>query len=515
MEDHSNLWIILTAGLATATVVFLLLMFFSARTAPKRPLNKTSFDAPWFRFDKNKCTSASKAALEIIDVQTSDNLPWAKVRSFLAPRFADLPETLPDDHSPATRDAFHSRFPDDSAMVHLEGEGQHILISLEDPAPISFADKHLSFLRRRDIDLRDDAMNKLEHPMWAKRNGRIFWTNRAYRALEKERRKATEDTSEIFDPAILKAPGETTARVSLTVGFGHGEVHWFDISSVQVSTDTVLHFAFNVDGLIAAETTQRKFVQTLAKTFAQLSTGLAIFDRDRRLVLFNPALVDLTSLPAHFLSGQPNIQAFFDRLRDNRIMPEPKDYSSWRRQIADLVVQSADGRYQEIWRLPNGVTYRIVGRPHPDGAIAILIEDISVEMSLTKRFKGQVELRDTALQAQRDAVVCFESDGSIAFWNRAFLDFIGLPQGSSAKDYTLPSIMRLWKDRLSPGTVRNTLSARLRTGSEQEGSFTLADGRELGFELRVHDGNATVITLRCSQLPDTAPTPAKSPSPIA
>ena len=180
---------------------------------------------------------------------------------------------------------------------------------------------------------------------------------------------------------------------------------------MEVSEDVLLNCAVNVDGLIAAETAQRKFVQTLAKTFAQLSTGLAIFDRNRRLVLFNPALIDLTSLPPHFLSAQPNLQSFFDRLRDNRIMPEPKDYSSWRRQIADLVVKSSDGRYQETWRLPNGLTYRIVGRPHPDGAIAILIEDISVEVSLTQRFKGQLELRNIAMEAMEDALVCFNPMG--------------------------------------------------------------------------------------------------------
>jgi len=52
---------------------------------------------------------------------------------------------------------------------------------------------------------------------------------------------------------------------------------------------------------------QRNFVQTLTKTFAQLSIGLAIFNRERQLVLFNPALIDLTALPADFLTGRPHL----------------------------------------------------------------------------------------------------------------------------------------------------------------------------------------------------------------
>ena len=69
---------------------------------------------------------------------------------------------------------------------------------------------------------------------------------------------------------------------------------------------------------------QRDFVQTLTKTFAQLSVGLAIFDADRRPVLFNPALGDLSLLPADFLIARPTLFSFLDRLRDNRMIPEPK-----------------------------------------------------------------------------------------------------------------------------------------------------------------------------------------------
>ena len=70
---------------------------------------------------------------------------------------------------------------------------------------------------------------------------------------------------------------------------------WFEVS---MSEDGGIQtfFAVNITALIRAERAQRGFVQTLTKTFAQLGTGLAIFDRHRQLVLFNPALVDLTNM---------------------------------------------------------------------------------------------------------------------------------------------------------------------------------------------------------------------------
>jgi PAS domain-containing protein len=127
-------------------------------------------------------------------------------------------------------------------------------------------------------------------------------------------------------------------------------------------------FALPSDRLVRTEVSLRNFRQTLTKTFAHLPIGLAIFDRDRQLALFNPALLDLTALPADFLSSRPTLFAFLDAMRDRNMIPEPKDYRSWRRQMADLEKAAASGRYEETWILPSGQTYRVIGRPHPDGA---------------------------------------------------------------------------------------------------------------------------------------------------
>ena len=121
---------------------------------------------------------------------------------------------------------------------------------------------------------------------------------------------------------------------------------WYDVSVVSAGDIMIFH-AVDVNAVVKSEAAQRNFVQTLAKTFAQLSIGLAIFDRNGQLALFNPALIDLTDLPADFLSGRPTLMSFFDRIRENRRMPEPKNYHSWRQQITEVIAAATDGRYQE------------------------------------------------------------------------------------------------------------------------------------------------------------------------
>ncbi len=172
--------------------------------------------------------------------------------------------------------------------------------------------------------------------------------------------------------------------------------------------------------LVKTEDAQRDFVQTLAKTFAQLSTSLAIFNRDRQLALFNPALVDLTGLSVSFLSPRPTIDSFFDALRENRRMPEPKNYKTWRHRMADLISAAETGQFEETWSLETGQTYRVTGRPHPDGAIAFLLEDISTEVLLTRNFRAELEMGQSLVDTFDDALAVFSHAGVLTFSNKAY-----------------------------------------------------------------------------------------------
>ena len=54
-----------------------------------------------------------------------------------------------------------------------------------------------------------------------------------------------------------------------------------------------LGLAVDASSALGAERTLARFVRTMTETFAHLNVGLAIFDRNQTLALFNPALVDM------------------------------------------------------------------------------------------------------------------------------------------------------------------------------------------------------------------------------
>ncbi|MEO1306727.1 MAG: diguanylate cyclase [Pseudomonadota bacterium] len=206
---------------------------------------------------------------------------------------------------------------------------------------------------------------------------KVRWANGSYLSLAKKlmtaRDIATWPLPQIFAdldlPQLIRPDGMN--RISV-IDQRDGKKLWFECICQPIEEDT-LYFALPADRLVSAETALREFVQTLSKTFADLPTGLAIFDRDRLLALFNPALTDLTTLEPSFLVTRPSLYTFLDMLREKQRMPEPKDYKAWRQGISELEDAAVNGTYQENWSLPTGQTYRVTGiSPYGCGLAAVL-----------------------------------------------------------------------------------------------------------------------------------------------
>ena len=164
--------------------------------------------------------------------------------------------------------------------------------------------------------------------------GTFKWGNVGFDQLSIEDRRA-------FVQSVKDRGDQNTLQLCLADTSKPCRQH-FELSVLREDADVVT-YATDITRLIEADTVRKEFVQTLTKTFADLSTGLAVFDRDQRLVLFNPAVLDLTGLSAEFLSGRPPMIEVFDRLRDNHKMPEPKNYATWRAQIAEMIKSATKG----------------------------------------------------------------------------------------------------------------------------------------------------------------------------
>ena len=255
-----------------------------------------------------------------------------------------------------------------------------------------------------------------------------------------------------------------------------------------------------------AEASLRDFMQTLAKTFAHLPIGLAIFDQNRKLALFNPALLDLTTLPPDMLALKPTLFSFLDALRERQMIPEQKDYPSWRRMMLALEKAASSGLYQETWSLPGGQTYRVIGRPHPNGALALMFEDISTEMTRNRRYRADLELGQAVIDSMTDAIAVFSQAGQLVMTNAAYAELWGHDPVETVGSEGIAQLCAHWSERTAPSPIwaeAERFSASLGDRKPWSGEARLMDGRLLSCRFAPLTGGATLVLFRVA-LPDEA-----------
>lgn len=280
-------------------------------------------------------------------------------------------------------------------------------------------------------------------PVWREdAAGRVIWANAAYMRLLHE--VGAGQTASWPLPAIFPQPKPGDAlRHGLRPGSRNRQI-WFDLVAVR-DGDALLCHALPADEAQRAERTRLEFVHTLSRTFATLPIGLAVFDRTRRLNLFNPALTDLTRLEPEFLASRPGLDGFLNRMRDKRILPEPRDYKAWSRRLLDVEAALASGGFEETWTLPDGRNFRVSAAPHPDGALALLIEDITDDVRLKRSFRVELETGQAALDMAESAIAVFAQNGELVLTNAAFDDFITFDGIATLGGVRLPEAITSWR----------------------------------------------------------------------
>lgn len=263
-------------------------------------------------------------------------------------------------------------------------------------------------------------------------SGTITWANESYMDFVENHENAPYA---VWPPRnLFEKMGENDngrQRHAILPKYG-SEPMWFEVSTNRTANG-LLHSAVDISEQVRAEDLQRDLQQTLTKTFAGLQIGLAVFDRNRQLVLFNPALAKLTTLNPVDLVARPQIHSFLDMLREKRTVPEPRDYASWREQLTAMETAAEAGDFVENWTLYDGRTYRVTGRPFPNGAIALFLEDVSNDVALNVKVKMASQLAQDTLDTIPEGLLVVRATGEVALANRAMAEVLGLDLGTEAE----------------------------------------------------------------------------------
>jgi signal transduction histidine kinase len=345
-----------------------------------------------------------------------------------------------------------------------------------------------------------DARNA---PAWiVSAEGTLVFANRAWLdAAGADGLQAARDKGLTFDRAA-----DDLAREALRAKEPRQSVRWasaggrrraFLIKAEPMDGGGVAVWTDDVTEAEEAADTLRRHAEAQDQTLNQIREGAAIFGRDKRLLYNNAAFAELWGLEPAWLAERPSHGELLDRLRQRRRLPETADYVKWK--ASELAAYEALQPDEQLWRLPDARTLRVVRQPHPWGGLLLLFSDITDELKLKAEFNALIQVQQATLDKLTDAVAVFSSDGRLKLHNEAFERFWNVSAADLAAAADFDGVEDLCLRRLHDRQFWRDLKARV-TDPAPEGrapvsqELVTADQRIVAFQSRPLPDGATLVS---------------------
>lgn len=334
-------------------------------------------------------------------------------------------------------------------------------------------------------------------PLWARgADGNLNFANVAYaRATEAaSTTDAIERNLELLDSgdrvAMARALNDHAAfasRVPIVIG---GERRIYDVHALKVAGGTA-GIAIDAGEAAALSAALVRMAEAHRRTLDQLSSGVAVFDGQRRLAFYNDSYRRLWDLDRAFLDSNPDDSSVLDRLRAGRKLPEQSDFRAWKARLHEAyrAVEAA----KDVWYLPDGRALSIVTTPNPEGGVTYLFDDVTESLDLARRYDRLINVQRETLDSLTEAVAVFGSNGRAQLFNPAFARMWKLSPDALAEQPHIETVegwcKPLFDDAASWLTIRNAI--------------TRIDDR-VSVRLKLERKDGTVLDCTTMPLPDGA-----------
>ncbi|MEM7190112.1 MAG: PAS-domain containing protein, partial [Pseudomonadota bacterium] len=289
-------------------------------------------------------------------------------------------------------------------------------------------------------------------------------------------------------PVLAGMPQKSRIEIVVNDGAETVSLHVLEI----IRTDgTRIGLATDAGTAASAERTLTRFVQTMTETFAHLTVGLAIFDRNQTLALFNPALVQMWQVEPAWLARRPSLRDIIDELRATRRLPELQDFHKWRSRLVNLFENTEAADYEELWHLADGSNIRVLARPHPHGSLAFIFDDVTERMRLEQRYRHSIDLRRATLDGLNEGIAVFGANGLLQFVNQSFHEIWGTDSESVYAAMHARQLLSFCEDL----TLESEIWHRLH-------SFITGEQSRRAWTARLLMRSGRVLTARFAPMPD-------------
>ena len=350
---------------------------------------------------------------------------------------------------------------------------------------------------QEETDLLRDFAAAAPWPIWAKSaEGNLRYANNAYvRATEGtgvadtiHRNLELLETDQRAEMSRTLQDNLTySARLPIVVG---GERRIYDVQALKLAAGSA-GIAIDASEATSLRAAMERMAEAHRRTLDQLSSGVAVFDGQRRLAFYNESYRRLWGLDQAFLDANPDDSSVLDRLRAARKLPEQPDFRAWKAKLHEAYRAVEPETY--TWFLPDGRAVSVVTTPNLEGGVTYLFDNVTESLDLARRFDRLTRVQHETLDNLVEAVAVFGSNGRVELFNPAFAKMWKLSAESLKEQPHIETVEAWCKPLFDDATAWRTL---------REAITAIENRAQAGLKLERKDGS--VLDCMTMPLPDGA-----------
>jgi PAS domain-containing protein len=346
-----------------------------------------------------------------------------------------------------------------------------------------------------------DILDALPMPVWLlENNNALTWANSAFlRTFEiSSVKEISADKLDWAEPTLCAAalidqrPLEIRREAAVA-----GERRSFALSIMPLQDAAVAGIALDITGFAKSETRLAQERDAQADMMEYISTAVAVFDADRRLVRHNNAYSSLWALPDAWLEAHPSYDEILDRLRDDRKLPEQRNFSEWK-QEQSRIFEGLKQPDEAFWHMPGGKSLRVIAQPNLLGGVFIQYEDISEKLRLESSLTLLTQVQRATLDTIDDGMAIFGTDGRLALHNSRFAEMWRLTEEELSAQPHFVDVANLCTARIGRDGIWGIVAWGVNSAEPESisdwGNGRRADGRLISLNMARLPNGATVVT---------------------
>jgi PAS domain-containing protein len=348
-----------------------------------------------------------------------------------------------------------------------------------------------------------EILEALPFPVWFRSAGNaIGWANHSFLStlgfvsLEDAiaANAALEWSERDLAAKALQSGQPAEGRASVIVS---GISRTFSLGLAPLSGTAIAGFALDITESARLESRLQLALDAHEEMVQRIPFAVAVFDCKQKLLSYNAAYAELWDFAGAWLDTCPSYGDILDRLRDQRKIPEQRNFGEWKQAHLQSFA-SADRRKEEFWHMPNGKSVRIVAQPHLGGGTFALFEDITERLHLESSLNLLIQVQKATLDTLDEGIAIFSTDGRLILHNARFSGMWKLSESELDGQPHFAEIASLCAARIGRDGIWGTVSAGVNSATPERlgewGKATRADGRVISLALSRLPNGATVVT---------------------